>query len=207
MRDALRTGVPMVVSAPSGGGKTTLCRRLVETVADVEFSISYTTRALRGRERDGVDYHFVDDAAFDELVANEALLEWAHVHGRRYGTSKRETDVRLSRGIDVMFDIDVQGGRQIAERIPDAVLVFVLPPDMATLEGRLRGRGSDADDEIARRLEAARIEIGEASELYTHWIVNDDLDLAFAELRSVLVGERLRRVDRGRLLADLLGGR
>ncbi len=201
-----RTGVPMVVSAPSGGGKTTLCRRLVDTVEDVEFSISYTTRAPRGHERDGVDYHFVDDATFDDLIADEALLEWAHVHGRRYGTSRRETAVRLGRGIDVLFDIDVQGGRQIGERLADAVLVFVLPPTWATLEQRLRGRGSDADEEIERRMEAARSEIEAARGLYTHWIVNDDLGAAFGELRALLTGERLRRVNRDRLVAELLAG-
>jgi guanylate kinase len=207
MMQYARAGVPMVVSAPSGGGKTTLCHRLLDSMTNVELSISYTTRAPRGQERDGVDYHFVDDDTFDRLVAGDALLEWAHVHGRRYGTSRQETEARLSSGVDLLFDIDVQGGRQIADRMPDAVLVFVLPPSMATLESRLRGRGSDADDEVGRRLEAARAEIEAARELYSYWVVNDELDVACAQLCAVLDSERLRRVDRNRLLADLLGGR
>ncbi|MEE8409543.1 MAG: guanylate kinase [Myxococcota bacterium] len=199
-----RRGVPMVVSAPSGCGKTTLCRRLVNALDRVELSVSRTTRALRGREQDGVDYHFVDDAAFDRLVSEDAFLEWAHVYGHRYGTARIEASTRLDGGIDVLFDIDVQGGRQIADRVDDTVLVFVLPPDLVTLEDRLRGRGSDAEDVIARRLEAARQEIEQAS-FYTHWIVNDDLDAALDELRSVLVAERLRRVYTPALIDAMIG--
>jgi guanylate kinase len=202
---SLRTGVPLVVSAPSGGGKTTLCRRLMSEVSGVEFSVSHTTRKPRGAERDGVDYHFVDDAGFERLVGASAFLEHAWVHGHHYGTTRAEADGRLLRGVDVLFDIDVQGGRQIAAQLPDAVLVFVLPPDVATLEARLRGRRSDADDEIARRLAAARAEIEQAS-FYTHWIVNDDLDRALAELRAVLAGERLRHVDKGVLVRTFLAG-
>lgn len=201
----LRTGVPVVVSAPSGGGKTTLCRRLIHDVGGVEFSVSHTTRQPRPGERDGIDYHFVDDAAFGRLVAASAFLEHAWVHGHHYGTTRAEAEGRLSRGIDVLFDIDIQGGRQIAERLPDAVLVFVLPPDLATLEARLRGRRSDADDEIARRLAAARAEIEQAS-FYTHWIVNDDLERALRELRTVLESERLRHADKGALAQTILSG-
>jgi guanylate kinase len=201
-----RFGVPVVVSAPSGGGKTTLCRGLVDTLENVELSVSHTTRAPRGRERDGADYHFVDDPTFDELIAENAFLEWAVVHGRRYGTSRREVEVRLSRGIDVLFDIDVQGGRQIIELLTDAVLVFVLPPSMAILEQRLRARAFDAADQIERRLQAAREEIHQAADLYSHWLVNDDLDQACRELRCVLIGERLRRVDRSALIRELLDG-
>ena len=198
-----RRGVPMVVSAPSGGGKTTLCHRLVDGFPGVEFSVSHTTRGLRGQERDGVDYHFVDDAAFDRLVAEGAFLEWARVHGQRYGTHRREAEGRLDRGIDVLFDIDVQGGRQLAERVSDAVLVFVLPPDMAILEARLRARKSDAPDVIDRRLAAAREEITNA-DFYTYWIINDDLEQAYRELSSILIAERLRRVDRRALTQCVL---
>ncbi len=196
----------MVLSAPSGGGKTTLCRQLLSTVENVEFSISHTTRPPRGRERDGFDYHFVDDGAFDALVAEGAFLEWAHVHGRRYGTSRREVEGCLGRGVDILFDIDVQGGRQIRRRIDDAVLVFILPPDSVTLEKRLRGRGSDAADEIERRLVTAQKEIAAAADLYTHWIVNDDLQRAASELEAILRGERLARVDRRELVKEFLGG-
>ncbi len=198
-----RRGIPLVVSAPSGGGKTTLCRKLMADLSGVEFSVSHTTRALRGREQDGVDYHFVDDVEFSKLVAEDAFLEWAQVHGQRYGTHQREADSRLPLGLDVLFDIDIQGGRQIAARIPDTVLVFVLPPDMATLEMRLRNRKSDSDDVIARRLVAARAEM-EAASFYTHFIVNDDLERAHEELRSILIAERLRRLDHHALVNHVL---
>jgi guanylate kinase len=195
----------MVVSAPSGGGKTTLCHRLIESLGGVEFSVSHTTRQARPKERHGVDYHFVEAPAFEQLVREGAFLEHAWVHGNHYGTTRIEADSRLNRGIDVLFDIDIQGGRQIAERLPGAVLVFVLPPDMATLEERLRRRQSDAPEVIERRLQAARDEI-EKSTFYTHFIVNDDLDRALGELKSVLVGERLKRVDKEALVRTLLDG-
>ncbi|MBI3178271.1 MAG: guanylate kinase, partial [Deltaproteobacteria bacterium] len=191
MTQAHRRGVPLVVSAPSGAGKTTLCRRVMAELTGVEFSVSHTTRPPRANERDGVDYHFVSDAEFDRLVEAGAFLEWAHVHDHRYGTAKVEADTRLPRGIDVLFDIDVQGGRQIAQRVKDAVLVFVLPPDMASLEARLTGRGSDGPDVIARRLQKARQELAQAS-FYTHFIVNDVLERAVDELRSIVIAERLR---------------
>jgi guanylate kinase len=202
----LRTGVPLVVSAPSGGGKTTLCRKLMSEMSGVEFSVSHTTRRSRPGERDGADYHFVDEARFDALAAQDAFLEWAWVHGHRYGTSRIEADSRLPKGIDVLFDIDIQGGRQIAQRLMGAVLVFVVPPDLATLEARLRGRHSDDPQQIERRLATARQELAEAH-FYTHWIVNDDLERAASELRAVLTAERLRRVDKGVLVASLLAGR
>lgn len=201
----LRAGVPLVVSAPSGGGKTTLCHKLIDGQNGVEFSVSHTTRALRGKECEGIDYHFVNEAQFDALVTQGAFLEWAHVHGNRYGTSHHEADSRLGRGIDVLFDIDIQGGRQIAARMPEAVLVFILPPDLATLERRLRARQSDSAEVIARRLAAARAEIADAT-FYTHWIVNDDLDHAVGELAAVLQGERLRRVDKQELVRTVLAG-
>ena len=198
-----RHGVPLVVSAPSGGGKTTLCRRLTAEFSGVEFSVSHTTRALRGAERDGVDYHFVDDAAFDRIVREGGFLEWAPVHGKRYGTHRREGETRLPAGVDVLFDIDIQGGRQIADRIADAVLVFVLPPDLGTLEARLRNRKSDAPDVIERRLQAAQDEIARA-DFYSHWIVNDDLEQAYRELRAILIAERLKRVDAAALRQRVL---
>jgi guanylate kinase len=201
-----RRGVPMVVSAPSGGGKTTLCHKLIATHAGIEFSVSHTTRPPRGVERDGVDYHFVDDVAFDRVVAEGGFLESATVHGHRYGTHRREAEGRLARGIDVLFDIDIQGGRQVAERVSDAVLVFILPPDMATLEARLRDRKSDTPEVIVRRLEAARSEIDDAG-FYTHWIVNDDLEQACRELSSILIAERLRRIDSRALVHHVLNRR
>jgi guanylate kinase len=200
-----RTGVPIVVSAPSGGGKTTLCHALMARRPGVEFSVSHTTRKPRPGEQEAVDYCFVDDTAFERLVADGAFLEWAWVHGHRYGTTRAQAETRLARGIDVLFDIDLQGGRQIADRLPNAVLVFILPPDLATLEKRLRERRSDARDEIARRLAAARIEIEQAA-FYTHWIVNDELERAVTELEAVLISERLRNCDKQTLVRTILDG-
>lgn len=171
----------------------------------IEFSVSHTTRARRPLERDGVDYHFVDDATFERMAAEGAFLEWAHVYGKRYGTSRAEVSGRLLAGTDVFFDIDVQGGRQLRERLDDVVLVYVLPPSLRVLEERLRARKSDADGEIAKRLELAKSEI-EAASFYTHWIVNDDLDKAVRELSAIVVGERLRRVDKQDLVGQLLKG-
>jgi guanylate kinase len=205
MPQVSRTGVPLVVSAPSGGGKTTLCRRVIAELGGAEFSVSHTTRPRRPNEREGVDYHYVDDATFDGLVARGAFVEWAHVHNRRYGTSHAEVDNRLANGIDVLFDIDVQGGKQILERLPGAVLVYVLPPSMHVLEERLKARNSDHPEEIARRMRVARQEI-ESATMYTYFIVNEDLNRAAAELRAILVSERLKRIDRKALVRSLLDG-
>ena len=194
-----RRGVPLVVSAPSGTGKTTLCRGVMERLDGVEYSISHTTRPPRGQEENGRDYFFVDDAEFDALVKADAFLEWAHVHGCRYGTSRRVVESRLVEGKDLLFDIDVQGGRQIADRLSDARLLFILPPNMTVLEQRLRGRKSDSEEQIQRRLGVARQEIQDAA-FYTHWLVNDDLERAIEELRSLLIGERLARTDKRQLI-------
>lgn len=202
--DIPRRGTPVIVSAPSGGGKTTICRAAMAELDQVEFSVSHTTRKPRPHERDGVDYHFLDDAAFDRMVAEDAFLEWAKVHGNRYGTAHAAVEKTLSRGVDILFDIDVQGGRQIADRIADAVLVYVLPPSMEVLTQRLRARGSDSEEVIERRLAAARDEIRSAT-FYTHWIVNDDLDEAVAALRSILIAERHKRYSRSAMLNAVLG--
>jgi guanylate kinase len=195
----------LVVSAPSGTGKTTICRAVMQRLPGVEFSVSHTTRAPRGREQDGVDYHFVSEAAFEQLVDRGAFLEWAHVHKNRYGTARAPVEERLGRGIDVLFDIDVQGGRQIAERLETAVLVFILPPSLAELEARLRGRGTETEAQIRGRLEATRAEI-EAAYCYTHWIINDDLDRAVDDLSAILVAERIRNTDVAELKRRVLGG-
>jgi guanylate kinase len=169
-----------------------------------DFSISHTTRAPRGHEQDGVDYHFVDDRDFQKMAATGNFLERAQVHGHRYGTHRGHAMRYLDAGTDVLFDIDIQGGYQIAEKLPGAVLVFILPPDMETLEARLRGRQSDADDEIERRLAVARAEI-EGALNYTHWVVNDDLEKALSELRSILVSARERLVHKVAVSKRILG--
>lgn len=199
-----RRGSPVIVSAPSGGGKTTMCRRAIAELEDVEFSISHTTRKPRPHEKHGVDYYFLDDAVFARMVERDEFLEHARVHGNRYGTARATVEERLTTGVDILFDIDVQGGRQIADRIPDAVLVYVLPPSMEVLTERLKKRDSDSPDEIARRLAAARDEIKSAT-FYTHWIINDELDEAVAALRSILIAERHKRYSRSAMLDTVLG--
>ncbi|MBI5070401.1 MAG: guanylate kinase [Deltaproteobacteria bacterium] len=186
-------GLLLVLSAPSGAGKTTLAHRLAKADPDARFSVSATTRAPRGAERDGVDYHFVSRERFDALVAAGALAEWAEVHGNRYGTLAATVDEALARGRIALFDIDVQGGAQIRARWPErAVTVFILPPSMAELERRLRARSTDAEPVIARRLAAAREEIARGTTLYDWLVVNDDLDRALADLRAIVARERAR---------------
>ena len=201
----MRSGVPIVVSAPSGGGKTTLCRRVISELGGAVFSVSHTTRPMRGNEREGVDYHFVDDKTFDDLIAKGAFLEWANVHGKRYGTTRDQVTGHLANGVDVFFDIDVQGGRQIAERLPGAVLVFVLPPNIEVLERRLRARATDVEAQIQRRLAATKTEIQSAI-FYNYWLVNDDLDHAVREMSAIIIAERIRLVDKMALTAALTRG-
>src|SRR5215831_1556440 len=180
------TGLLVVISSPSGAGKTTLCQRLLKDCQDtLTFSVSYTTRKMRTGEREGVDYHFVDEATFQEMIEREEFAEWAEVHGKRYGTSIQAVDEALSGGKDVLFDIDYQGGRQLRAKFEaDALLVFILPPSLGELERRLRRRATDEEDIIAKRLHKAHEEI-EHYALYDYLIVNDDLDRAYDELRSI----------------------
>ena len=199
-----RKGIPIVVSAPSGGGKTTLCRRLMEKLSGLEFSISHTTRAPRGKEQDGVDYHFVSEAEFKTLIAEDKFLEWAEVHGNYYGSSLEAARKQLSAGRDVLFDIDIQGGYQIKEKMPEAVLIFIVPPSMKVLEERLRGRASDTEEVIQKRLKAAREEI-EGAVNYSHWIINDDLDCALETFSSVVVAGRVEQSDKQATMKKVLG--
>jgi guanylate kinase len=193
MKPQLHEGLLLALSAPSGTGKTTLARRLVDEVEGAEFSVSITTRGRRGREREGVDYHFVDPRTFQRKIERGELLEWAEVHGHFYGTPRAPAERALASGGIVVFDIDVQGGRSIQRIYPEAVLVFVLPPSLRELERRLRLRGTDGADTIRRRMLAARAEIEQGLAAYDYVVVNDDVDRAFHEIRSILVAERCRR--------------
>ena len=191
--ERLRRGLMLILSSPSGAGKTSLSRRLVADHADLELSVSCTTRGARPGERDGREYHFVDRAAFDLMIADDAFLEWADVHDHRYGSPRAPVLAALERGRDVLFDIDWQGARAVAERAAqDAVRVFVLPPTMVDLGRRLRARAQDAEDVIRRRLDRAAGEIAHWGE-YDYVLVNDDFDRAYADLAHIYRAERLRR--------------
>jgi len=188
-----RRGLLLVISSPSGAGKTSLSRRLVADHADLMLSISATTRAPRPGEQDGREYHFVTRKAFDDLVKQEAFLEWAEVHEHRYGSPKATVMAEVQAGRDVLFDIDWQGAMSIAAQVPgDVVRVFILPPSMADLSRRLHARAQDAEDVIQRRLGRAYGEIAMWGE-YDYVIVNDDFDAAYAELAHIYHAERLRR--------------
>ncbi|MBI4951009.1 MAG: guanylate kinase [Myxococcales bacterium] len=195
--------VMLIVSSPSGAGKTTLCNRLREEFGDIRFSVSHTTRLARPNEVDGREYHFVSDAEFERMVRERAFAEWAAVHDRRYGTSKREIDAARAGARGVLFDIDYQGARQIKAHYPDAVGVFVLPPSLEELERRLRGRGTESEEATVRRLAAAKREIAHYG-LFDYVVVNDELERAYERLRSVVVAERCRRARHAQRCEELL---
>jgi guanylate kinase len=188
-------GLLLVLSAPSGAGKTTLARMFLARNPDARFSISATTRAPRGAERDGVDYHFVTPERFAELAARGAFAEWAEVHGRRYGTLRASVEEALAQGHVAVFDIDVQGGAAIQDAWRDrTVSVFVLPPSMEELERRLRARSTDSEEQIALRLAAAREEIARGASAYDYLLVNDDLEHALGRLAALVAHARARIV-------------
>ena len=186
-----RRGLLFIVSAPSGTGKTTLVERLVQVVPRLRLSRSYTSRGARSGEQDGVDYNFISREQFEAMIAQQAFLEWADVFGNYYGTSAADTEQSLAAGEDVVLVIDVQGARQVRARGIETVGVFVLPPSAAVLESRLRGRSKDTEEQIRRRLEVARTEVGEF-EQYEYLVVNDDLDGAVNRMRAIVMAERAR---------------
>jgi guanylate kinase len=180
-----------VISAPSGTGKTTLARRLLESVPRLRFSVSYTTRPRRAGEENGREYQFVDDARFDAMIAASGFLEWARVFDRKYGTGKAATEAAIASGASLLLDIDVQGARQVRESGLDAVSIFILPPDYASLEQRLTRRGSEQPASLALRLKEAHREAME----YDHFdyvVVNDDIEQASSELAAIVVAESAR---------------
>jgi guanylate kinase len=200
-----RRGLLLLISSPSGAGKTSLSRRLVTDHADLALSISATTRPARPGEEHGRDYFFVTDAEFDALVQNEDLLEWANVHEHRYGTPRAPVMAALEVGKDVLFDIDWQGAKQIADRAPDdSVRVFVLPPSMAELSRRLHARAQDSLGVIEGRLTRAYGEIAQYR-LYDYVLVNVDYDHAYSDLAHIYHAERLRR-DRQAFLGPFIEG-
>ena len=190
-----RPPLPVVLAAPSGAGKTTLARMLVDRHTDVVFSISATTRHPRPGEQDGRDYHFVDDDTFSRMIERNELAEWAVVHGRRYGTPRREITSAIQQGKTVLLDIDVQGARQVRKMFAEALMIFVLPPSADELARRLSGRASEDPLERRRRLTHARKEL-EAVPEFEYVVVNDDLDRAYAEIEAIVRAEwaRARRI-------------
>jgi guanylate kinase len=189
-----RRGLMLVLSSPSGAGKTTLSRMLLKADPLVELSISVTTRPQRPSEVDGHDYHFIDPARFDAMRDAGELLEWAHVFGNRYGTPRAPVERVLEQGRDVLFDVDWQGTQQLRERAPgDLVSVFVLPPSGAELERRLRSRAQDTEEVIRTRMARAADEVSHWGE-YDYVVVNRRVDDAFADVRAILAAERLKRV-------------
>lgn len=182
-----------MLSSPSGAGKTTLARRLLEIDDGITLSVSVTTRPPRPGEVDGQDYHFIDEARFAAMRDAGELLEWARVFDNHYGTPRAPIDAAIATGRDILFDIDWQGARQLEEKLPqDLVRVFILPPSGKILETRLRGRGQDGPDVVARRMAAASHEIDHWAE-YEYVIINSELEASMAQLRAILAAERLKR--------------
>jgi guanylate kinase len=193
-----RPGLLFIISAPSGTGKTTLAERLVEGRTDLQLSRSYTSRAPREGEADGVDYHFISRARFEAMIAGGEFLEWADVFGNLYGTCADDTSRALDAGHDLILVIDVQGARQVRRSKFEHVGIFVLPPSFEVLETRLRGRSKDSEAQMRRRLEVAREEVDAVNE-YDYVVINDEVQSAVARLAAIVEAERARlRVMRGR---------
>jgi len=197
------SGNLLIISAPSGAGKTTLVQALLARDPQVVYSVSCTTRAPRPGERDGVDYHFLGEADFRQRIAAGDLLEYAEVHGHFYGTPRGWIEAQLTADRDVILDIDTQGAAQVRALMPDALGVFILPPSLAVLESRLRARQTDSDAVIARRLAAARAESAHCND-YDYVIINSDLEVAIGDLVAVVRAARLRRTRQSVRHATLL---
>lgn len=200
--------IPVILSSPSGAGKTSLAKRLLQLRPDTGYSVSCTTRAPRAGEEEGRDYYFMSVADFEAARSEGAFAESANVHGNLYGTLRSEVERVLGSGKHVVMDIDVQGAKQLASAFPQAVLIFILPPSAEVLLGRLRGRGSEDDARLKRRLESAITELGVVND-YHYVVVNDDLDRATATLSAILDGEaaRTQRLDGlDRMVAEISRG-
>ena len=184
-------GTLYVFAAPSGAGKTSLVKALVDEYEGIEVSVSHTTRAPRQGEVDGVNYHFTDVTAFNAMVNEGAFLEYAQVFDNFYGTARANIEERLAAGVDVILEIDWQGARQVRQQFPDSLGVFILPPSRQALEDRLRGRGQDGEEVIARRMQDAESEMSHYAE-FDYLVINDDFDTALEELRAIITSNRLR---------------
>ncbi|MFQ5587332.1 MAG: guanylate kinase [Nitrospiria bacterium] len=191
IEDTQRKGILFVVSAPSGAGKTTLCGNVLKRMAHLQFSISHTTRKPRPGEKDGKDYFFVDEPTFRQGISEGAFLEWAEVHGHCYGTSKKQLEQWASQGVDVLLDIDTQGAMHLQKTLEGGIYIYILPPSFDILRERLIARGSDAPEEIAKRLQTAGEEI-RYYHRYHYLIINEASEPATQNLEAIILAERLR---------------
>lgn len=199
-------GCLYIVAAPSGGGKTSLVKALVQSMTDIAISVSHTTRDKRPGEVDGVDYFFINEQEFQQMIAEKAFVEYAEVFGHAYGTSKSQIEDRLKRGVDVLLDIDWQGAQQIKQIFPDAVSIFIIPPSLDTLKQRLQGRKQDPEHVIEARMQRAKSELSHYAE-FDYMIVNDDFYCAASELKSIVMAHRLRmdcQIEKQRQLLSFL---
>ncbi|MBM4349179.1 MAG: guanylate kinase [Deltaproteobacteria bacterium] len=190
--DQLGKGLVFVISAPSGTGKTTLVRRVMEELPCLRFSVSYTTRPPRAGEKEGVDYRFVSPDVFQEMVAKEQFLEWAEVLGHYYGTAWVDPKALEREGVDLILDIDTQGAKKAKEKLDHAILIFLLPPSIDSLKERLMGRGLDSAETIQFRLAHAKRDVGEAH-WYHHIVINERIEEAVEKLKAIIIDERRKR--------------
>lgn len=199
-------GIPFIISAPSGAGKTSICRRIRSVIPDLSFSVSYTTREKREGEKEGEDYYFISVDAFKRMIDENHFLEWAKVHGHLYGTSRDFVIDKINQGLDCLLDIDIHGARRLKEIYPDGIFIFVIPPSVQELKSRLNGRQTENQDEIDLRLNNAISEL-KAFEEYQYLIINDDFSRAVEELKSIILAERCRLQRRRSLVRDILRSR
>jgi len=191
-------GLIFIISAPSGAGKTTLLRKVMEELPGLRFSVSYTTRPPRANEREGKDYHFISPSLFQKMVERDEFLEWAEVLGNRYGTARKNTHLLKSEGIDLILDIDTQGARRVVEQVEPAILIYVLPPSLESLEERLTKRGFDSPERIQFRLANAKRDMEEAR-WYHYVILNDRIEETVEKLKAIIIAERCRKKKNGLL--------
>jgi len=189
---AERRGHIFVVSAPSGTGKTSLCREILKVLPNITFSISYTTRPPRPGEIDGIHYFFISHPEFEEMIANRKLVEWTEIHGYLYGTSVEWIDMHRGQGKDILFDIDVKGATELKSKYPDAITIFILPPSIEELRRRLSKRGTEDSESMERRLKGAEQEMAHAKH-YDYTIINDHLSEAIEKLKCIIIAERCKQ--------------
>ena len=190
MQERKSKGCLFIISAPSGTGKTTLCRKLVSSIPNLHFSVSCTTRNPRPDEKDGTDYLFISRDVFQQMIDGGEFLEWAEVHGALYGTSKKKVRELLQAGIDVLLDIDTQGAAQIRKTKQEGVFIFILPPSLQTLKERLEMRMTDSKEQVEERLKKAVVEIKSYSQ-YDYVIINDTIEVAFRQLKAIVISQNM----------------